>query len=824
MSWFADLPIRRKLTAIVLATCSGALLLACAVLGVYEVRDFQRSLARDMTVLADVAGRNSRAALAFADEAAASRTLATLAAEPAVVAAGLYSADGGRFAEYVGAGRSVELPAAPGEDGYRFENGSLLVFRPIEIDGSRVGTIHLRASLGGINARLRLLGAVTGVTLLGSLLVAIALSNRLQRSLTDPILELAHTARAIADENDFSVRARQGSRDEVGTLTVAFNEMLSGIEDRERALHDANQALSRENLDRRVAEKRVRSQVSNFELLNGITHAIGQRQDLPSIFHVVLRSLEDDLAIDFGCVCLYEAADEALTVTSVAPGNAATGAGAAYGRGDRLPDFGDEGRRRDFLYIEDTLAAPTLPIADLAANGLRSVVLAPLVLESESFGVLMVARRANHAFTPDECQFLRQLSEHVALAAHQAHLYGALRLAYDDLRRTQQAVMQQERLRALGEMASGIAHDINNAISPVTLYADMLMQEKDLSPRARRHLEITKRAVDDVAATVARMSDFYRLREPQLAVATVVLQPLLQQVVELTRARWKAIPLQRGVVIRMVTEPDSRPAMIVGVESELREALTNLVFNAVDALPDGGTITLRARPEDPTPPGQEPARAARMVLEVSDNGVGMSEETRRRCLEPFFTTKGDRGTGLGLAMVYGAVRRHGGDIEIDSAPAEGTTVRMAFPVPRETFPGLSRVAEPARAHTRRLRILAVDDDPLVLQAIRDALEGDGHIVAAVEDGAEAIATFAAAHAKGEAFAAVITDLGMPHMDGRQVAAAIRKQSPETPVILLTGWGQLLQAEGGPPPNVDRVLGKPPKLGELRDALAEFCGP
>jgi CheY-like chemotaxis protein len=250
------------------------------------------------------------------------------------------------------------------------------------------------------------------------------------------------------------------------------------------------------------------------------------------------------------------------------------------------------------------------------------------------------------------------------------------------------------------------------------------------------------------------------------------------------------------------------------VEGEIREALTNLVFNAVDAMPEGGQLTLRTRLDVS---GTEP----RVCIEVGDSGVGMDEDTRRRCLEPFFTTKGERGTGLGLAMVYGMVERHGAQIEILTAPGQGSIMQLSFPLPESA----SRVApaQPAAPLRHSVRILAVDDDPLVLKSMRDILARDGHVVTAADGGQAGIDSFRAAQARGEPYALVVTDLGMPYVDGRKVAQAIKEMSPSTPVILLTGWGQRIVAEGDLPVHVDRVLGKPPKLSELREALVACCG-
>jgi CheY-like chemotaxis protein len=237
-------------------------------------------------------------------------------------------------------------------------------------------------------------------------------------------------------------------------------------------------------------------------------------------------------------------------------------------------------------------------------------------------------------------------------------------------------------------------------------------------------------------------------------------------------------------------------------------------MNAVDAMPSGGTISFNTSVEPETED-----RTARIRCEVTDTGAGMSEETRRRCLEPFFTTKGERGTGLGLAMVYGVLQRHGADLEIDSAVGRGTTMRLVFPAADPArIQASSDGGEPARPP--RLPLLVIDDDPILLQTLRNILENDGHAVTVATGGAEGIAAFRAAMEAGRSIAAVITDLGMPNVDGRKVAAAIKAESPATPIVLLTGWGQRLIDDDDAPAHVDRVLSKPPKLRDLRQALVD----
>jgi signal transduction histidine kinase len=388
----------------------------------------------------------------------------------------------------------------------------------------------------------------------------------------------------------------------------------------------------------------------------------------------------------------------------------------------------------------------------------------------------------------------------------------------ETLRQAQQALIQQERLRALGQMASGIAHDINNAISPISLYTEAMLEREPLSDRSRGYLTTIQRAIDDVAQTVGRMREFYRPREQELQLADVELNPLIQQVLDLTRARWSDLAQQRGIMIELKNELAEDLHVIRGAENEIRDALTNLIFNAVDALPAGGVIAIRTHNVAVALP--HGAVEQRVHLEVADSGVGMDDETRKRCLEPFFTTKGDRGTGLGLAMVYGMAKRHSAGLDIDSKLGHGTTIRLTFrtALPQTASTGRHPVAT---FHSRNLRVLLIDDDPALIESLRSSLIDEGHKVTAAGGGQAGIDAFRESQRAGMPFDVVITDLGMPYVDGRQVVASVRAMSPATPIILLTGWGQHVENENERPPQVDRLLGKPPRIRELRAALAEL---
>jgi PAS domain S-box-containing protein len=373
-----------------------------------------------------------------------------------------------------------------------------------------------------------------------------------------------------------------------------------------------------------------------------------------------------------------------------------------------------------------------------------------------------------------------------------------------ELKATQQQVLQQERLRALGQMASGIAHDFNNALSPVLGFTELLLDRPEYlenKEKVKHYSQMMNTAAKDAANVVRRLREFYRAREEDEIFLSVDLNSLVKQVIMLTQPRWKDQALASGITIDTETHLQNVPH-VAGNEAEVREVLTNLIFNAVDAMPEGGTLTLRTRSD-----GQH------VVVEVSDTGTGMTDEVLRRCLEPFFSTKLERGTGLGLAMVYGIIQRHQGTLAIESEPGQGTTFILRLPVYTEQ--GVERRSQAGEVLSRRLQILVVDDEPPVREVITAYLAGDGHTVETASNGSEGLEKFLAG-----GFDVVVTDQGMPEMAGDQLAAAIRRIAPDMPVILLTGFGDLMIASGETPAGVDIIVGKPVALAALRQALAK----
>ena len=380
---------------------------------------------------------------------------------------------------------------------------------------------------------------------------------------------------------------------------------------------------------------------------------------------------------------------------------------------------------------------------------------------------------------------------------------GDLASALSKLQKAQQQLVQQERMSALGQMTSGIAHDFNNVLMPIMGLSEVMLADPkafDDRESAISMLETIHSAGDDARHIVRRLRQIYKEEEPDYSL--IDLETVTESVLSMTMPKWKAEAQAKGLNIEIVTEFEDVPS-IKGDTSELREALTNLIFNAVDAMPAGGVITLRVKCEG----------GRGVVLEVSDTGVGMDDDTARQCIEPFFTTKGVQGTGLGLPMVYGIVQRHAGSMTIKGTPGVGTTVRMQFPVPVDQKQLAEDTVKDIEA-LLPLRVLVIDDEYRSRNFISTMLTSDGHTTRMADGGQEGVDL-----CRQEEFDLVITDRAMPSMNGDIVAAEISRDRPGMPIIMLTGFGDIMQDEGECPVGVTRVMSKPVTRMDLRHVMA-----
>jgi signal transduction histidine kinase/ActR/RegA family two-component response regulator len=392
--------------------------------------------------------------------------------------------------------------------------------------------------------------------------------------------------------------------------------------------------------------------------------------------------------------------------------------------------------------------------------------------------------------------------------AEQARLYVKELSRYvEEQERIRVQFSQVEKLSAVGSLASGVAHDFNNCLAVIRGRAELMLKYTP-DAKMRRGLELIVQSARDGASTVKRIQDFARQRQDR-DFETVSVDRLLSDVSEITRPRWKDEAEAAGAQIDFKVSSGSG-AHILGDASELRDVLVNMIFNAVDAMSAGGRLTLAAE-----------QREEKVVVTVADTGCGMSPEVRSRVFDPFFTTKGVEGIGLGLSVSYGVIRRHGGTIRVESEVGRGSTFRVVLPLvscaglsaDEEAEPRATDAPRRARATTR---ILVVDDEEPVRELLCEILEGEGVEVTTAANGAEALVRFEPGR-----FDAVLTDLGMPGMNGWELLRRVSERDRQVPLAVITGWGDLVSTHEEKAARVEWVLTKPFAMSQICEIAQEI---
>ncbi len=431
----------------------------------------------------------------------------------------------------------------------------------------------------------------------------------------------------------------------------------------------------------------------------------------------------------------------------------------------------------------------------------ESILCAPLIARETTLGVLTLSREEEREFRREDLEFLMVVAAHAAIALENARLMESSKRAYEDLKAAQDQLVVSERLHALGEMASGVAHDFNNMLGAILGRAQLLLM-RNTDPGAVKGLRLIEQAARDGAHTVKRIQDFTRLSAPAEPVPVDV-NHVARDAVEFTRPRWER-PEGAGE-ITVDLEPSATDGILANA-ADLREVLTNLLINAVDASPLGGRIVVRTRSLD-----------GRVEVSVADSGAGMPPEMVEKIFKPFFTTKGRRGTGLGLAVSQGLVARHNGHVSVATEVGKGSTFTLSFPAhagmeaARAGATARPPAAEKGAADGEaavdaRGVIMVVDDDPEVAEVLAEALRAAGHSVHIAPDAARALDLYASSPVD-----VVFTDLGMPVTDGWELATALRARDASAVVIVVSGWGVQFSSETRREYGLFDLLAKPLSL-------------
>lgn len=353
-------------------------------------------------------------------------------------------------------------------------------------------------------------------------------------------------------------------------------------------------------------------------------------------------------------------------------------------------------------------------------------------------------------------------------------------------------IFQAEKLRAIAEMASGVAHDFNNALS-IILGNIQLLQLTVKDPEILENLKIIEKVAKDSSQTVRRLHDFTKGKRYQEVQSLVNINTIIKDVIIMTQPKWKDESQRKGISIDVVCDLKEIP-LAHGNASELKEVISNLIFNAIEAMPKGGKIDIETF-----------SNGSKIYIRISDTGIGMDDETKKRIFEPFYTTKPFTHSGLGLSMSYGIIKSCGGDIEVESQVGVGTTFTISLPA--SSHKELLRKSNDnhflEKKGNKKAKILVIEDEELIRNILLQGLSKADHWVTLAKDGIEGINLF-----KEMKFDIVLTDLGMPGLSGWEVCKAIKEISPQTPVGMITGWEGMIDQSEVKEKGPDFILSKP----------------
>ena len=590
-------------------------------------------------------------------------------------------------------------------------------------------------------------------------------------------------------------------------LDIAWMTVRRALE--RRALSGKNQELlgrlEEKNRELTAALKRTNSLVNAGRAMSGIG-------TLPELLDFFVGIAAGELGVNRASLMMFDEAGQEMSIVAhrgleeqavrkirVKAGEGISGWVAREGKPILVKDVPTDPR----------VPSPLLSAASDSFISAPIVLTIPILLQEKVMGVINVTNRESGApFEEEDVSFLYGLAGQAAVAIERARQFEELQRAFASLQDAQKTIVHTARLKALGQMAAGIAHDFNNLLHGILGFSQLIERKltspnPDIPALRADNGRIQKLSLQG-AETVKRIQEFTRIRKDAPS-EEVDLNAVVRNAVDVTRNRWKNECEMRGVHIEIRLDLGPIPKT-TGNASELGQAVNNLIFNAVDAMPAGGTLALRTYADEGS-----------IHLEVSDTGSGMPKEVRERLFEPFFTTKGG-GQGLGTSIAYGIVARHDGEIVATSEVGEGTRIRIRLPV---TVPDEARQAEIPETPTKAshpFRVLIVDDDGTNRELFQAYLEPIGYRTRTAESGTEALEIL-----DRETVDLLVTDLGMPGMSGKQLAERAKRIRPGLPVILVSGWAYQEEEKAMKDSGIDVLLSKPCTAEQLQQAVASVLG-
>ena len=586
----------------------------------------------------------------------------------------------------------------------------------------------------------------------------------------------------------------------IGTMTIGSSDpevhfQQSGIDLLYTFAHQAAIAIGNAKLYEDSLEK-----IKQLTTLYEIGKTLSSTLDLDELFKKALELLKDRWGYVLGGIFFLDKEKDELYIRHVVGRNFEEVRQMRFKVGvDGI--VGWVAKTGELLYVPDVSKDPRYIPGSPAG---KSEVAVPFKIRDRVIGVLDIESNEPRGFDEEDLKTLSSFVSQMSISIENAQLFSDLKQTLQELRQAQDQIVQAEKLRSMGEMASGVAHDFNNVLAVVLGNIQLLLYQLDhLSPEEiREGLKIIEQSSKDGAETVRRIQEFTGVRRDKEFVS-LSLNEVITEVVNITQPRWKDQTQKKGIQVGLAAQLGEIP-LIMGNPSELREVLTNIIFNAVDAMPEGGKLTIATQPQ----------AEGWVEVRIADTGIGMTEEVKKRIFDPFFTTKGVTNSGLGMSVSYGIIKRHGGEILIESELGKGTTFIIHLPTGYGDEETAVKEVTPIK-ESRQARILVIDDEDSVRDILSRMLKTKGHQVVVASNGEEGIEQF-----RSQPFDLVFTDLGMPKISGWEVGKTIKGINPKIPIAMITGWGMELDREKMSESGIDLIVSKPFNFDQVIHLVSE----